>query len=83
MTCEELRLNLREVTQQENYLEARISETESSMWRISDNAGLDDLYMEIDLRCDELKSELKTVQIKRREIVKAMEEQGCSPVDQA
>ncbi|NDC49086.1 MAG: hypothetical protein EBZ61_08435 [Micrococcales bacterium] len=83
MTCEELRLQLQEVMQQEIDLEAEISETESYMWRISDYAGLDDLYSEADLRRDELKSELKTVEIKRRKIIKAMEELGCSPVDQA
>jgi hypothetical protein len=83
MTCEKLRIQFQEVMQQECELEARISETESYMWRISDNAGLDDLYSEADLRCDELKSELKAVQIRRREIAKAMTEQGCSPVDLA
>ena len=83
MTCEELRLNLREVTQQEADLKEEIFSTQNYMWSVSDNAGLDDKYDAAAERCRVLESDLEKIQIERCKIVKAMEEQGCLPVDQA
>jgi len=77
MTCEELRVKLRELRKCEADLKEKISETQSYMWSISDYASLDDKYDAAAKRCRELEGELKKTRAKRRKIAKAMEEQGC------
>ena len=44
MTCEKLRVKLGELRKREDDLQKEISETQSYMWSISDNANLDDKY---------------------------------------